>query len=41
MNEVWKKPPVSFEAYQLMVGKEIGVSSGTWSIRTASTSMPM
>src|SRR5258705_6579417 len=27
MNEVWKKPPVSFEAYQLMVGKEIGVSS--------------
>ena len=27
MNEVWKKPPVSFEAYQGMVGKEIGVSS--------------
>ena len=27
MNEVWKKPPVSFEAYQAMVGKEIGVSS--------------
>lgn len=27
MNEVWKKPPVSFEAYQSMVGKEIGVSS--------------
>ena len=27
MNEVWKKPPVSFEAYQDMVGKEIGVSS--------------
>jgi acyl dehydratase len=27
MNEVWKKPPVSFEAYQNMVGKEIGVSS--------------
>ena len=27
MNEVWKKPPVSFEAYQAMVGKESGVSS--------------
>ena len=27
MNEVWKKPPVSLEAYQAMVGKEIGVSS--------------
>jgi len=27
MNEVWKKPPVSFEAYQALVGKEIGVSS--------------
>ena len=27
MNEVWKKPPVSFETYQAMVGKEIGVSS--------------
>jgi len=27
MNDVWKKPPVSFEAYQNMVGKEIGVSS--------------
>ena len=27
MNEVWKKPPVSLEAYQGMVGKEIGVSS--------------
>src|SRR3982075_3703439 len=27
MNEVWKKPPVSFEAYQNMVGSEIGVSS--------------
>src|SRR4029079_10406412 len=27
MNEVWEKPPVSFEAYQGMVGKEIGVSS--------------
>ena len=29
MNEVWKKPPVSFEAYQAMVGKEIGVCRGT------------
>ena len=27
MNEVWKKPPISFEAYQAMVGKETGVSS--------------
>ena len=27
MNEVWKKPPVSLEAYQSMVGHEIGVSS--------------
>jgi acyl dehydratase len=27
VNEVWKKPPVSFDAYQNMVGKEIGVSS--------------
>ena len=27
MNEVWKKPPVSLESYQGMVGKEIGVSS--------------
>jgi acyl dehydratase len=27
MNEVWKKPPVSLEAYQKMVGQEIGVSS--------------
>src|ERR1700743_2278658 len=27
MNEVWKKPPVSLEAYQAMVGKEVGVSS--------------
>src|SRR4026207_1487907 len=27
MNEVWKKPPVSFEAYQAMVGQETGVSS--------------
>ena len=27
MNEVWKKPPVSLEDYQKMVGHEIGVSS--------------
>jgi acyl dehydratase len=27
MNEVWKKPPVSLETYQAMVGKEVGVSS--------------
>ncbi|MGY8705617.1 MaoC family dehydratase [Bradyrhizobium sp. 18BD] len=27
MNEVWKKPPISLEAYQAMVGKEIGGSS--------------
>src|SRR6202051_891408 len=27
MNEVWKKPPVSLEAYQSMVGHEVGVSS--------------
>ncbi|KJC58979.1 nodulation protein NodN [Bradyrhizobium sp. LTSPM299] len=27
MNEVWKKPPVSLETYQGMVGKVIGVSS--------------
>ena len=27
MNEVWKKPPITLEAYQTMVGKEIGVSS--------------
>jgi acyl dehydratase len=27
MNEVWKKPPVSLEDYQQMVGREIGVSS--------------
>ena len=27
MNEIWKKPPISFDAYQAMVGKEIGVSS--------------
>ena len=27
MNEVWKKPPISLEAYQNMVGHEVGVSS--------------
>ena len=27
MNQVWKKPPVSLETYQEMVGKEIGVSA--------------
>ena len=27
MNEVWKKPPVSLETYQKMVGHEVGVSS--------------
>jgi acyl dehydratase len=27
MNEVWKKPPVALEAYQKMVGHEVGVSS--------------
>lgn len=27
MNEVWKKPAISLEAYQNMVGHEVGVSS--------------
>jgi acyl dehydratase len=27
MNEVWKKPPIALEAYQKMVGHEVGVSS--------------
>ena len=27
MNEVWKKPPVTLDTYQAMVGKEVGVSS--------------
>jgi len=27
VNEVWKKPPIPLDAYQAMVGKEIGVSS--------------
>ena len=27
MNEVWKKPPISLQAYQSLVGRELGVSS--------------
>src|SRR4051812_19905447 len=27
MNEIWKKPPLSLQAYQKMVGHEVGVSS--------------
>ena len=27
MNEIWKKPPITLQAYQALVGKEIGVSS--------------
>ncbi|MBV9530289.1 MAG: MaoC family dehydratase [Bradyrhizobium sp.] len=27
MNEVWKKPPISLQAYQSLVGAELGVSS--------------
>lgn len=27
MNEVWRKPPISLQAYQAMVGSEVGVSS--------------
>jgi acyl dehydratase len=27
MNEVWKKAPISLDAYQKMVGQEVGVSS--------------
>ncbi|NPU10106.1 MaoC family dehydratase [Bradyrhizobium sp. 83002] len=27
MNKIWKKPPISLEAYQALVGQEIGVSS--------------
>src|SRR6204780_4797083 len=27
MNEVWKKPPIPLDAYQKLVGQEIGVSS--------------
>ncbi|MCK1360742.1 MaoC family dehydratase [Bradyrhizobium sp. 199] len=27
MNQIWKSAPITLEAYQAMVGKEIGVSS--------------
>jgi len=27
MNQIWKKPPISLQSYQAMVGQEIGVSS--------------
>jgi acyl dehydratase len=27
MHEVWKKPPISLEAYRKMIGGEVGVSS--------------
>jgi len=27
VNEVWKKPPITLDTYQAMVGNEIGVSS--------------
>ena len=27
MNEVWKKPPISLDAYLDMIGREVGVSS--------------
>jgi acyl dehydratase len=27
VNEVWKKPPITLEAYRGMVGQEVGVSS--------------
>jgi len=27
VNEIWKKPPITLQAYQALVGKEIGVSS--------------
>jgi acyl dehydratase len=27
VNQIWKKPPITLEAYQAQVGKEIGVSS--------------
>jgi acyl dehydratase len=27
MNEIWKKPPVSLDTFQAMVGQEVGVSS--------------
>ncbi|RXH35872.1 MULTISPECIES: MaoC family dehydratase [Bradyrhizobium] len=27
MNQIWKSPPITLEAYRALVGKEIGVSS--------------
>ncbi|PIT05485.1 nodulation protein NodN [Bradyrhizobium nitroreducens] len=27
MNQIWKSPPITLQAYQALVGKEIGVSS--------------
>ena len=27
MDQIWKKPPISLESYQALVGQEIGVSS--------------
>ena len=27
MEQIWKKPPISLESYQAMVGQEIGMSS--------------
>jgi acyl dehydratase len=27
MEQIWKKPPISLESYQALVGQEIGVSS--------------
>jgi acyl dehydratase len=27
MDQIWKKPPISLECYQALVGQEIGVSS--------------
>jgi acyl dehydratase len=27
VNQIWKSPPITLEAYQALVGKEIGVSS--------------
>ena len=41
MNEVWKKPPISLEAYRKMVGHEVGVSSWHLVDQNGSTSMPM
>jgi acyl dehydratase len=27
MDQIWKKPPISLESYQALVGQEIGISS--------------